>query len=109
MNWKKYAVVMMLLLATGCENPKKYKGVSQEESGETWPLTVPNGQVSCVRNFGKVVTFISLDGKEYALNETAKGLRHFLPIEEIWKPDPTNPPAKKDIGVLIDEGLKLCP
>ncbi|MCU0540742.1 MAG: YebY family protein [Oscillatoriaceae cyanobacterium Prado104] len=55
------------------------------------------------------VTFIAPDGKEYALNGTASGSGYFSPIDSIQKPDPTNPPAKKDIGPLISEGLKLCP
>ena len=124
MDWKKYGVMCGLLLAVGCggENnqpapsvapvaPVKSGQVSEQQLGEQWPLTVPSGRVSCVLNSGggKAVTFISPDGKEYALNGTAKGPGKLLPIEGIWKPDPTNPPAKKNIGVLIDEGLKLCP
>ena len=115
MNWKKYGIMCGLLLAVGCggENSQpvvpqvKSAPVSEQQLGEQWPLTVPSGRVSCA--LGTVVTFISPDGKEYALNGTAKGRGKFLPIEGIWKPDPTNPPAKKNIGVLIDEGLKLCP
>jgi hypothetical protein len=125
MNWKKYGVVCGLLLAVGCggENSQpvpsvapvapqvKSAPVSEEQLKDQWPLTVSSGRVSCVLNSGggKVVTFISLDGKEYSLNGTASGSGKFLPIEGIWKPDPTNPPAKKNIGALIDEGLKLCP
>ena len=126
MNWKKYGVVCGLLLVVGCGGEQtpppapsvapaapqvKSAAVSEAQLKDQWPLTVSSGQVSCVVNpgGGKVVTFIASDGKEYSLNGTAKGSGKFLPIEEIWKPDPTNPPAKKNIGVLIDEGLKLCP
>jgi hypothetical protein len=124
MKWKKYGVICGLLLVVGCgsENnqpapsvapvaPVKSGQVSEQQLGEQWPLTVPSGRVSCVLNSGgrESVTFISPDGKEYALNGIAKGPGKFLPIEEIWKPDPTNPPAKKNIGVLIDAGLELCP
>jgi len=55
------------------------------------------------------VSFIAPDGKEYALNGTASGSGYFLPINGIQQADPTNPPAKKSIGTLISEGLKLCP
>jgi hypothetical protein len=110
MNWKKYGVVCGLLLAVGCGG-EKGKAVSQAEFGESWPLTVPDGRLSCIFYTGRrqVVTFIAPDGTEYALNGNANGSGHFTPIDSIQKPDPTNPPAKKSIGVLIDEGLKLCP
>ncbi|MEG4004917.1 DUF2511 domain-containing protein [Microcoleus sp. Pol11C1] len=110
MNWKKYGVLCELLLAVGCGG-EKGSSVSQEQFAKQWPLTVPSGRVSCVLNSGggKVVTFITLDGKEYSLNGTVSGSGKFLPIESIRKPDPTHPPAKKNIGALIDKGLKLCP
>ncbi|MEG4009894.1 DUF2511 domain-containing protein [Microcoleus sp. Pol11C1] len=123
MSWKKYMVIGLLLLATGCVGEQqptpvfgpaapqvKTAAVSEEQFKDQWPLTISSGRVSCVLNSrgGQIVTFIASDGKEYSLNGTAKGSGNFLPIEGLWKPDPTNPPAKKNIGVLIDEGLKLC-
>ena len=90
---------------------EKGSPISQEQFGEQWPLTVPSGRLSCIYFKGRrqIVTFITPDGTEYALNGHANGSGYFTPIDSIHKPDPTNPPAKKSIGVLIDEGLKLCP
>lgn len=104
----------LLLLGAGCDI---YKGspVSQEEFGEGWPLTVPRGRLLCVVYTGPrgdprpVVTFIAPDGKKYGVNGNAKSVGHFLEIDSIQKPDPTNPRAKKNIEVLADKGMKLCP
>jgi hypothetical protein len=110
MKLKRCVLISLLLLAAGCGGDKG-KAVSQAEFGEAWPLTVLSGRVSCVHFAGgpQIVTFISHDRKEYALNITAKDSGKFFPIEGISKPNPTNPSAKKNIGVLIDEALKLCP
>lgn len=110
MNWRKCGVVAVLLVVAGCGG-EKGSPVSQEQFGEQWPLTVPSGRLSCIFFKGRrqIVTFIAPDGTEYALNGHAKGSGYFSPIDPIHKPDPINPPAKKSIGVLIDEGLKLCP
>ena len=124
MKRKMCAVMGLLLLVAGCGDGKdktvspqaevdfgKGKAVSQAEFGESWPLTVPNGRLSCIFYTGRrqIVTFIAPNGTQYALNGHAKGSGHFQPIDSIHSPDATNLPAKKNIGVLIDEGLKLCP
>lgn len=110
MNWRKCGVVAVLLLVAGCGG-EKGSPVSQEQFGEQWPLTVPSGRLSCIlfTSGRQIVTFIAPDGREYALNGHAKSPGFYPPIDPIHKPDPINPPAKKSIGVLIDEGLKLCP
>lgn len=112
MKLKKCGLTVLLMLAVGCGGePEKGFPISQEQFGEQWPLTVPNGRLSCIWFTGRrqIVTFISPDGTEYAVNGQAIGSGYFTPIDSIHKPDPTNPPAKKNIGVLINEGLKLCP
>lgn len=109
MKWNRCVVMSLLLLVTGCGGYKG-KAVSQAEIGEAWPLTVPSGRVSCIHFAGgpQIVTFISPNNKEYALQIPAEDSEKFFPIEEILKPNPTNPSVKKNIKVLIDEGLKLC-
>lgn len=110
MKWKRFGLPIIMLLAIGCEAERGLP-VSQEQFGEQWPLTLPNGRLSCIyfRGRRQIVTFISPDGKEYALNGQASNSGYFNSINSIQKPDPANPPAKKSIGVLIDKGLKLCP
>lgn len=118
MNWRTIGTISLLLLIASCggeEAPPNslQRGVpiSQERYGNQWPLTIPSGRLSCVYFTGRrqIVTFIAPDGTEYSLNGNAAGSGYFLPIDSIHKPDPDNPPAKKSILVLIDEGLKLCP
>jgi len=109
MHLKKIIAIIVVLGLTGCG--EKGKAVSQTQFGDEWPLILTEGRVSCVWFPGrrKIVTFIAPDGKEYSLNGQASSSGYFLPIDSIHKPDPTNPPAKKSIVVLISEGLKLCP
>jgi hypothetical protein len=101
--------VIAAALLVGCD--AKGKPVTQAEFGTTWPLTVSEGRLACTRWTGGLmaVTFIAPDGKESALNGIARQSGYFEKIEQIQTPVPNNPPAKKDIGVLIDKGLQLCP
>jgi len=52
--------------------------------------------------------YLRINGKTYALNGTARNSGKYPDINPIWAPDPKLHGAKKDIGVLIDKGLKLC-
>lgn len=110
MNWNKYGAVTLLLLAVGCGG-ERGTPVTQEQFGDEWPLAVSSGNLSCVSLDGQrqIVTFIAPDGVEYALNGNAQSTGYFRSINLIQKPDPTNPPAKKNLAALIDAGLKLCP
>jgi hypothetical protein len=105
MNWKKRAVMVVLLLATGCGRLV----VSEKELGKTlWPLTEPEGTLSCTRmKKRRVVTFINIYGDKYALNEYAKELG-YNSIDPIRQTDPTNPSKKKDLSVLREKGERIC-
>jgi hypothetical protein len=115
MNWKKYGVVCGLLLAVGCRGERAILTgglcVSQEQFGEQWPLTVPRGSLRCSSHIGrgKIVSF-SVGGDHYILNKNPNGLGigSYLPLESILRRNPTNLRTPISIGVLINEGVKLC-
>lgn len=85
--------------------------VSRADMGRKWPLTVNKGRLVCIgsRGVGAVV-FVAPDGTNYAVNGTAKGrLDHAADINTIWADDKAlGMGLKKNIGPLIDRGLKLC-
>jgi hypothetical protein len=83
--------------------------ITKESFGEAWPLTVSRGELGCRRG---EVTFIVVDDRNgnavtYAVNAKAKESGH-RDISEILADNPKSPGTKKDIGPLIDRGLKLC-
>ncbi|WP_333194198.1 hypothetical protein [Microcoleus sp. Pol7_A1] len=103
MDWKKCAVMGLLLLGVncGCE-PDQPISVSQENFGDAWPLTVPRGRLACMftNDFHaesvEVIFFIAPDGKEYLLRGSPmRSEKILLPIDSIHKPDPLNSQAKK--------------
>lgn len=69
-----------------------------------WPLTVDSGTLNCS---GGAVTF-ETGGTTYAVNGTAKAARDHPSIDRIWADAPGELGLKKDIGQLIDAGLRLC-
>lgn len=78
--------------------------VSAAEMGETWPLTVPSGTLRCE---SRAVIF-EVDGTRYAVNGTAKDRKLGTDIEAIWAITSPALGTRKNIGPLIDRGLKLC-
>jgi hypothetical protein len=58
--------------------------------------------------FGKVT--VTLAGKEYALNGSARGSGDWVDIAEsrLWADDPSLPGAKISMARVIDLGLDLC-
>lgn len=88
--------------------PKAY--VDKCEYGAAWPLTVDHGVVVCVPKPGTnvdVLTFVSPDGEEYALNGIAAGA-DYPDIDPIWRNDPDIPGAKVGIGPLIRRASSVC-
>ncbi|WP_445300140.1 DUF2511 domain-containing protein [Microcoleus sp. D3_18_C4] len=94
----------LLLLATGCAEETSIT-VNQQTYGKTWPLTVTNGILSCV---DQAVIFTAPDGNQYAVNGFAI-TAGYPSIDPITLPDPVNPRSKRYLGVLIDDGKRLCP
>lgn len=98
-----------LLFATaGCGGGGEDEGhVTRKEMGKQWPLTVDEGTLACDGENGVgAVTFTTEDGKEYAVNGTAKS-QGYDAIEPIWAKGEGAIP-KKDLTPLVDRGLKLC-
>ncbi|KQQ42134.1 hypothetical protein [Nocardioides sp. Leaf307] len=72
------------------------------EYGLAWPLTVPAGFLACPESFGEgagSVTFITLNGDEYALNGQAQ--QDYPDIRPITK-------RGQIVLPLIDAALALC-
>jgi hypothetical protein len=88
----------------GKDDPAK---VSRADMGKKWPLTLDKGRLLCIgsRRSGALV-FVAPDGKNYALNGTAKAQLDHADIDTIWAD--AGGGLKKDLGPLINRGLKLC-
>jgi hypothetical protein len=82
--------------------------ITKQEFGTKWPFTVDEGTLACKgkSSFGEVI--FTANGKTYAINGTAKGTKKYLSIDEIWADNPSVSGVKKDIGPIIERGLKLC-
>lgn len=79
--------------------------VSRTTLGDQWPLRVEEGVLHCDGADGFGAVTITADGVTFALNGTARGRKQWPDVDPIWASSDID---KKDIGVLIDEGLKLC-
>jgi len=109
MNWKKYVLACgLLLLATGCLTHRKMH-ILKELYPEQWPLTVPGGYLTCAHFMGIGKTIVFYDDKyQYYVGPKSEPPEGYRSINLIVKPDPTNPRKKMDIGVVREEGLRLC-
>ena len=103
-------LTLLALSLAGCDG-EKGKAIRQNEYGQDWPFTVPEGRLSCVwfSERRQIVTFITPDGTEYALNGHARSSGFFRSVEPIHKPDPNSPRLFKSLNPVIGNGLKLCP
>lgn len=82
--------------------------ITKQELGTAWAFTVDEGVLACDgKNGVGAVTFTS-GGKTYAVNGAAKQTKKYEPIDSIWADDPSIKGAKKNIGSIIERGLKLC-
>jgi len=112
MSWKKWVVVIVLLLSvTGCSTQRKERPVSEKEFSKDWPLTVKSGTLVCrISPLERWVFFISPDGKPHNLI----GNKKLYPILRIVKPAIRNSDSRADSrfvadNILLKEGLQLCP
>ena len=103
-------LTLLALLLAGCGG-EKGKAIRQNEYEVDWPFTVEEGRLSCVWHSERrqIVTFITQNGTEYALNGHARSSGFFRPVEPIHKPDSSSPRLYKSLNPVIENGLKLCP
>lgn len=93
--------------ATTTAKPKTAEPLTRADLGDAWPFTVEAGTLRC--EGGSSVVFVA-DGKSYAINGTARSQTDYPDVDRIWADDPRpGYGPKKDIGPIIDRGLKLCP
>ena len=88
-------------------SPSEVK-ITKQEFGAKWPLTVDEGILACKGRGGVGEVIFMANGKTYAVNGTAKSAKKYIPIDEIWADNPSVSGLKKDIGPIIERGLKLC-
>jgi hypothetical protein len=88
-------------------SPSEVK-ITKQEFGTKWPLTVDEGVLACKGRGGVGEVVFTTNGKTYAVNGIAKGTKKYIPIDEIWANNPSVSGLKKDIGPIIERGLKLC-
>jgi hypothetical protein len=87
--------------------------ITRQDFGEDWPFTVDEG-ILAFRATGELstgeqvgaVTF-TVNGKTYGVNGIAMGHKQYADITAIWAPHPTIKGARKNIGPVIDRGLRL--
>jgi hypothetical protein len=73
--------------------------------GKQWPLTVDSGTLSCDGSDGVGSVTFETGGKLYAVNGLARQ-DGYADITPIWAKAGYG--LRKNIGPLIDRGLKLC-
>jgi Protein of unknown function (DUF2511) len=83
--------------------------IKKSDFGDKWPFTVNEGVLDCIgtNGFGEVI--FTAKGVTYAVNGIASGTKKYKELKLIWKDEPRKDfGPKKDIGPIIQAGLKLC-
>ena len=102
-------VISLLVVLAGCGGAANERHLSRSDYGADWPLTVESGTLRC-EGAGAVV--FKAGGTTYAVNGFANGMAEqhgWADVADIWADDASSDGGKKNIGRLIDDGLKLCP
>ena len=112
---KKLSAAAKSTPTTTSSDPSVRGRVTKSDFGNAWPLTVTAGTLGCQNPPSPgAVTFTTDDGTVYWLNGTAgdiaakQGWRDVRPIRAKARHG-LFARRRKDIGVLIDAGLRLCP
>ncbi len=82
--------------------------ITKQELGAEWAFTVDEGVLACDGKKGVGAVTFTTGGKTYALNGAAKQTNKYDLVDSIWAEDTSIKGAKKDIGTIIQRGLKLC-
>lgn len=101
------AFVVSLLIAAACDAHEDAASntleVARSDFGNAWPLTVGGGTLRCTG--AGAVTF-EAEGTVYEVNGLAGTQNLGADIDPIW--EDAGHGLKKNIGPLINRGLKLC-
>lgn len=105
----KITLFLTVILVAGCTTPEKKetgKKITRQEWGASWPFTVDEVYLDCD---GFSVT-VKANGTTYAVNGRAKDQGMGSDLASIWAVDTSyhDSSIKKDIGSIIDAGLKIC-
>lgn len=109
---------MNLFLLTSCivvASPMGREEISRDSFKGTWPFTVSQGVLTCLKMGRNKAVLLDVDDTWYALNGIAKAKGRksgFMPVEPIWlidkrisKPDFI---VRVSLGGVISRGLTLC-
>jgi hypothetical protein len=115
--------VTVAAVLTGCSQahdttpkPRSEQVSRRHYAGNTWPLTVDRGTLSCqqtdYRGHTNIVVFTTMRGTKYALNGSAANTGKYHDLRGIWAKSPAteNDPVERyrDATYLIGSGLNLC-
>ncbi len=99
------AALVLAGFSSGCGSG----GAAGKDYGAVWPFTVSGGTLRCG---GPGWVTLDAAGNTYAINSLAAGqasAEGWHDVHEIWATDPdAGIDIKKNIGPIIDDGLKLC-
>jgi hypothetical protein len=79
--------------------------VSQDDLGDDWPLTVPNGRIEC-RDGLHIV--IRTDRGLYPLNGSAASSGRYHDLIDIWRDHPDVDGMRVSLAPLLEIGRELC-
>jgi len=78
---------------------------SQDDLGDDWPLTVPNGRIEC-RDGLHIV--IRTDRGLYPLNGSAASSGRYHDLIDIWRDHPDVDGMRVSLAPLLEIGRELC-
>ena len=95
-------------VAEAAASPTPQGYIHQDDYGDDWPFTVPDGVVVCIPPGSRVV--LRSNGGIYALNGRAQGdpESNWLMLDDIWRDHPDGITPKVYVGDIIQLGLSLC-
>lgn len=79
--------------------PVRSEGYVGPSNVSPWPLTVAEGELSCIDNI--MITLKASNGVIYAVNGPALVSRRYADIHDVWKP-------LGNISPIMEKGLALC-
>lgn len=94
-------IVLIIVIMVMMQSKPGGRHLTRADFGDRWPLTVEEGTV---RREGPCILF-ETNGTTYAVNGTARTMKRWADIHEIWAPAPDG--LRKDISPIMDAGEAL--